>query len=156
LSLVTRRSELQAGTKNRRFPSSLTSGGFTPVTPPSVTDVTFPLVTQLPFARLEEHPSGWGALFDDDNDNDNNGYAPFECDSDRLLDVSEWGLIKAALEDPAHPFTLQHLSHAQAPNPTSFRNIHLPPVWLPSHPFAEYVLEHFVGCIGVVLQQCFG
>ncbi|TBU33635.1 hypothetical protein BD311DRAFT_623247, partial [Dichomitus squalens] len=53
-----------------------------------------------PFARLEEHPSGWGALFNDDNDND--GYAPFECDSDRLLDVSEWGLIKAALEDPAH------------------------------------------------------
>ncbi|TBU28025.1 hypothetical protein BD311DRAFT_807202 [Dichomitus squalens] len=71
---------------------------------------------------------GWGALFDDDNDNDNNGYAPFECDSDRLLDVSEWGLIKAALEDPARPFTPQHLSHAQAPNPTSFCNVHLPPV----------------------------
>ncbi|TBU62392.1 hypothetical protein BD310DRAFT_1036622 [Dichomitus squalens] len=54
---------------------------------------------------FEEHPSGWGALFDDDEDDDAD-YAPSECDSDRLSDVSEWDPVEAALEDPAPPIYL--------------------------------------------------
>ncbi|TBU55676.1 hypothetical protein BD310DRAFT_883844 [Dichomitus squalens] len=54
---------------------------------------------------LEEHPSGWGALFDNDDDGDDD-YAPSECDSDRLSDVSEWDPVEAALEDSAPPIYL--------------------------------------------------
>ncbi|TBU64442.1 hypothetical protein BD310DRAFT_783489, partial [Dichomitus squalens] len=54
-----------------------------------------------PEAEPDELHNGWGALFKDDEQDED--YAPSECSSDRLSDASDWDPVEAAPETPIPP-----------------------------------------------------
>ncbi|TBU21646.1 hypothetical protein BD311DRAFT_782804 [Dichomitus squalens] len=60
---------------------------------------------RAPEEEPEELHNGWGALFDNDDDDD---YTPSECDSDRLSDISDWDPVEAAPEGPILPIYLHN------------------------------------------------
>ncbi|TBU22128.1 hypothetical protein BD311DRAFT_869559 [Dichomitus squalens] len=53
-----------------------------------------------PEAEPDELHNGWGALFKDEEEDED--YAPSECSSDRLSDASDWDPIEAAPEMPIY------------------------------------------------------
>ncbi|TBU21317.1 hypothetical protein BD311DRAFT_597090, partial [Dichomitus squalens] len=61
---------------------------------------------RAPEEEPEELHNGWGALFDEDDEDED--YTPSECGSDRLSDASDWDPVEAAPENLIPPIYLHN------------------------------------------------